>query len=112
MTVKKLTVIAVAAGLMISASVYVGIKLKANDEVEFAIGQEEYTVNGTTKTFDETAETLPMIDEKSQKLLLPLRWVMEELKGNVEWDKNENTAIIQYQGKTIGIQADTKKSRR
>ena len=109
MTVKKLTVIAVAAGLMISASVYVGIKLKANDEVEFAIGQEEYTVNGTTKTFDETAETLPMIDEKSQKLLLPLRWVMEELKGNVEWDKNENTAIIQYQGKTIGIQADTKK---
>ncbi len=110
MTVKKLTVIAAAAGFMICAAVYVGVKLDANAQVEFAIGQEEYTVNGITKTFDETAETLPMIDEKNQELLLPLRWVMEQLKGSVQWDKYENTAIIQYQGKTISIEAENKRA--
>lgn len=110
MTLKKLTVIAVAAGVMICSSVYVGMYLNTNDEMEFAIGKEEYTINGSTKIFDETVKNLPIIDEKSQKLLIPLRWVMEELKGNITWEKQTNATVIQYQGKNIRIETDKQKA--
>ena len=106
MTLKKLTVIAVAAGVMISCAVYVGIRLEQKNEVQYEIGQEEYTINGTTKTFGETEPNLPRIDEETEQLLLPLRWVIEELKGSVNWNKEEKATVIQYQGKNLRIEAD------
>lgn len=108
MTLKKLTVIAVAAGIMMCTSVYVGIHLNTDDEVEFYIGQEEYTVNGTTKIFDDSVKNLPIIEE--DKLLIPLRWVIEELKGSVEWDKQSKAILIQYQGKTIEVETNKRKA--
>jgi len=110
MTLKKLTVIAVAAGVMICSSVYVGMYLNTNDEMEFAIGKEEYTINGSTKIFDESMKNLPVIDEQTQKLLIPLRWVIEELNGSVTWDKQNHATIIQYQGKNIRIETDKQKA--
>lgn len=110
MTLKKLTVIAVAAGVMICSSVYVGMYLNTDDEMEFAIGKEEYTINGSTKVFDESVKNLPIIDEKSQKLLIPLRWVIEELKGSITWEKQNNATVIQYQGKNIRIETDKQKA--
>ncbi len=110
MTLKKLTVIAVAASVMICTSVFVGIHLNTNNEMEFAIGEQQYTINGSTKTFDESVKNLPIIDEKSQKLLIPLRWVIEELKGSVEWDKATKATVIQYQGKNIRIEAGNQKA--
>ena len=62
MTLKKLTVIAVAASVMICTSVFVGIHLNTNNEMEFAIGEQQYTINGSTKTFDESVKNLPVID--------------------------------------------------
>ncbi len=110
MTLKKLTVIAVAASVMICTSVFVGIHLNTNNEMEFAIGEQQYTINGSTKTFDESVKNLPVIDEKSQKLLIPLRWVIEELKGSVEWDKETKATVIQYQGKNIRIETGNQKA--
>lgn len=110
MTLKKLTVIAVAASVMICTSVYVGIQLSTDNEMEFSIGEEQYTVNGSTKTFDESVKNLPVIDEKSNKLLIPLRWVIEELKGSVTWDKETKATVIQYQGKNIRVETDKQKA--
>lgn len=110
MTLKKLTVIAVAAGVMICTSVYVGIYLSTNNEMEFAIGEQNYTVNGSTKTFDESAKNLPVIDSESDKLLIPLRWVIEELKGSVVWDKETKATVIQYQGKNIRVETEKQKA--
>ncbi|MCI8629105.1 MAG: hypothetical protein HFE57_06315 [Firmicutes bacterium] len=110
MTLKKLTVIAVAASVMICTSVYVGMHLNTDNEMEFSIGKEEYTINGSTKIFDESMKNLPVIDEQTQKLLIPLRWVIEELNGSVTWDKQNHATIIQYQGKNIRIETDKQKA--
>ncbi len=104
MNYTKLTVIAVAAAVMITTAIGLGSRLKQNYEMEFGVGQEEYKVNGTVKTFDTKAENLPILEESTQKLLLPLRPVVEELSGTLSWSAEDKATVISYHNKNLRIQ--------
>lgn len=107
MNYKKLTVIVALAAVMITGAMSLGVRLKQNYEMEFGVGLEEYTVNGTVKTFDAKAESLPIFEESTQKLLLPLRPVVEGLSGTLKWDAEDKSTTISYKNKNLRIQPNS-----
>ena len=54
----------------------------------FAIGSENYTVNGVTQTMDVTPTIL------KARTMLPLRFVTENLGCGVEWDQDTQKVTI------------------
>lgn len=110
MNAKKVIVIASAGAIMMAAAFGLAMKLKPDYEVKFVAGQEEYEVNGKVKAFDEKSEKLPYIDKDTEKLKLPLRYVIEELGGTMVWEDESKSAVIRYNSAQLEIVAGSKKA--
>ena len=57
------------------------------------IRNPDMTVNGTQKPIDDSG-TVPVIE--NNRTLLPIRAIIEELGGNVEWDGDTQTVLLAY----------------
>lgn len=69
--------------------------------VHMNIGKKDYTVNGEKKTMD----TVPIIIK--DRTMVPLRFLLESLGGNVDWNQEDRTAIVEYRGTRIELPIDS-----
>ena len=65
------------------------LKEKKNMEIKMTIGSKKYYVNGNEKYMD----TVPILNEDN-RTLVPIRFIVEALGCNVEWDNITQTVII------------------
>lgn len=61
---------------------------KDDDVISFTIDSKEAKVNDTVKTMDVPARLI------SNKTMIPLRFLSEELGYTVEWDEDSKTATV------------------
>lgn len=100
---KKSAVITIASVVMITAAIFSARILRQDTEMEFAVGNSEYKVNGVVKQFNEKTDNMPFIDEKTGKLMMPLRFVIEEMGGTVEYDEKTKEISVKLKGSTLKI---------
>lgn len=110
MTKKKLAVITCASVAMLTGAIVLATSLQRQYEMEFRVGNQEYIVNGTVKQFDEETENLPLVDQWTGRLLMPLRCVMEEMGGSLRWDQEKQSTEISFKGNSIILKEGDKKA--
>ncbi|WP_405728038.1 copper amine oxidase N-terminal domain-containing protein [Anaerotignum sp.] len=110
MTIKKLTVIAAAGAVLLAGAIGLSMSLTSQHEMEMEVSespvtQEEGTTNADgSKTLGDM-ENIPLYYDETEKLLLPLRNVMEGLGGSVVWNKETKMTEVAYRGRTLALQA-------
>lgn len=100
---KKMAIITVASIGMLVGAIALAVSSKQDYQLEFGVGEQEYTVNGIIKEFDEKIENLPIIEEGTNKILMPLRIVIEEMGGALSWDKEHGSTQINYKNTEVVI---------
>lgn len=78
---------------------------EAGNTIILQIGNPLMNVNGQEKAIDGDRGIAPIA--KDGRTLLPVRAVVEEMGGVVEWDSESNTAVLSYDGKTIKLAIDS-----
>lgn len=73
----------------------------ADKYIVLQIGNPVMNVNGLAKAIDIGIGTTPIV--KNGRTLVPVRAVVEEMGGTVDWDATNNMAILSYSGKTIKL---------
>lgn len=73
----------------------------AEKNIILQIGNPSMNVNGAEKAIDGGAGTVPVV--KNGRTLVPVRAIVEEMGGTVDWDAANNTAVLSYSGKTIKL---------
>jgi len=73
--------------------------------ITLTIGQVQALVNSSTYTLD----AVPYVDEKTQRTLVPIRFVSEALGANVKWDAATRKVTIEDGKKTIVLFLGAKK---
>ncbi len=106
MTIKKLTVIAAAGAVLLAGAIGLSMNLTSQHEVEMKV-PESSEVQGTenedgSKTLD-NMENIPLYYSETERLLLPLRNVMEGLGGSVTWNQETNMTEVTYRGTTLAL---------
>lgn len=71
--------------------------------VVLQIGNPNMTVNGTEKPIDENGTSPVIVNDRT---LLPIRAVIEEMGGAVEWDGETQTVLLAYGGDIITLAID------
>ncbi|MDO4531454.1 MAG: copper amine oxidase N-terminal domain-containing protein [Bacillota bacterium] len=108
MTIKKLTVIMAAGTILLAGAIGIAIQLTRPDEMKIDLPQKEngavVSVDGSQTTLTDM-ENIPLYYGETERLLLPLRNVMEGLGGTVEWDRQTKETKIAYKGKTLSLRA-------
>jgi hypothetical protein len=61
-----------------------------NRNIRIKIGEKVAYVNGTAKSLDVPSQLI------NQRTMLPLRFIMENLGGNVTWDDATQIVVIKY----------------
>ena len=106
MTFKKLTVIAAAGAVLLAGAIGISMKLTSPDEMEMEV-PETPVVQGTDETNETKTlgymENIPLYYDDTEKLLLPLRNVMEGLGGSVKLNTETRLTEIVYRGRTLAI---------
>lgn len=110
MTIKKLTVIAVAGAALLAGAIGISKSLTTPREMEMEVSetpadQEESGV----KTLGDM-ENIPLYYDETEKLLLPLRNVMEGLGGSVKWNTETRKTEVTYRGRTLALVAGEKQA--
>ncbi|MGE7946460.1 copper amine oxidase N-terminal domain-containing protein [Lysinibacillus sp. NPDC093688] len=72
---------------------------KGTTKIELPLNSKKVKVNGVTKTLDVPAK---LIDSKT---MVPVRFVSESLGAEVSWNKENQYALIKYQGQQIKVLA-------
>lgn len=109
MTIKKLTVIAAAGAVLLAGAI--GISMKLTSPHEVAMEVPENPVSGTVDTSENgmqmlsDMENIPLYYSETEKLLLPLRNVMEGLGGTVTWNNETKMTEVSYRGRTLALRA-------
>lgn len=105
MTIKKLTVIAVAGAALLAGAIGISMSLTSPREMEMEVSQTsvEQSEDGPKTLGD--MENIPLYYDETKKLLLPLRNVMEGLGGSVVWNKETRMTEVTYRGRTLVLQA-------
>ena len=75
----------------------------ADITIMLQIGNPNMTVNGAEKAIDEQGTAPVLINDRT---LLPVRAVVEEMGGSVEWVEDTQTVILAYGSDTITLQID------
>ncbi len=75
----------------------------ADITITLRIGDPNMTVNGAEKAIDEQGTAPVLINDRT---LLPVRAVVEEMGGSVEWVEDTQTVILAYGSDTITLQID------
>lgn len=109
MSLKKLSAITVASIVMIAAALILAISLRQDYEMQFGTG-EEYVVNGTVKQFEAGMENPPVFDEEAGTLFLPLRWIIEQMGGTVNWNSQTHETEVFYKGKKLTLLVDSEQA--
>lgn len=97
---KKLTVIVVAAAVMICGAIALSMKLTKQQQVELEVNQNKTPQAGDTTTLTDM-ENMPLYYDDEEVLLLPVRNVVEGLGGSVTWDAEKKATEISYYGKKL-----------
>ena len=112
MTIKKLTVIAAAGAVLLAGAIGLSMNLTSRHEVEMEV--PETATEGTENTDGSKTlgdmENIPLYYDETEKLLLPLRNVMEGLGGSVAWNKETRMTEINYRGRTLALKAGEEKA--
>ena len=106
MTIKKLTAIAAAGAVLLAGAIGISMRLTSPHEMEMAVSEknENKTNADGTQTLGEM-ENIPLYYDETEKLLLPLRNVMEGLGGSVAWNKDTKMTEVTYRGRTLMLKA-------
>lgn len=70
--------------------------------IEMAIGKKNYTIDGAKKSMD----VAPMAT--NNRTLVPLRFLVESLGGQVDWDQEKQTIHINHKGQDLVLPLDAK----
>lgn len=97
---KKLTVIVVAAAVLICGAIALSMKLTKQQQVELEVNQNKTPQAGDTTTLTDM-ENMPLYYDDEEVLLLPVRNVVEGLGGSVTWDAEKKATEISYYGKKL-----------
>jgi hypothetical protein len=68
-------------------------------KVFLTIGKKTAVINKSKKEMD----VAPFIDKKTNRTLVPVRFVVEFLGGTVQWDAKTRTVTIELNGKTVKL---------
>lgn len=115
MTIKKLTVIAAAGAALLAGAIGISMSLISPHEMEMEVSQTpveqgEAAANADgSKTLGDM-ENIPLYYDETEKLLLPLRNVMEGLGGSVTWNKDTKMTEVDYRGRTLALQAGNRQA--
>ena len=71
--------------------------------IKLQIGNPNMTVNGTEKPIDENGTAPVIINDRT---LLPVRAVVEEIGGDVEWDGETQTVVLAYGEDIVVLEID------
>lgn len=113
MTIKKLTVIAAAGTVLLAGAIGISMRLTSPDEMEMNISETEQEAYESTEDGAQTLsdmENTPLYYDETEKLLLPLRNVMEGLGGSVKWNKEMRMTEVSYRGRTLALGAGEKQA--
>ena len=103
MTIKKLTVIAVAGAALLAGAIGISMRLTSPNEMEMEVPETPVVQEETdVKTLGDM-ENIPLYYDDTKKLLLPLRNVMEGLGGSVAWNTETRQTEITYRGRTLAV---------
>ena len=107
MTIKKLTVIAVAGAALLAGAIGISMSLTTPHEMEMEVSEKPAKQEGEetgAKTLGDMENT-PLYYDETKKLLLPLRNVMEGLGGSVKWNTETKKTEVTYRGRTLALAA-------
>ena len=108
MTIKKMTVIAVAGAALLAGALGISMKLTSPNEIEMEVPEtpvEQGTENEDGSRTLADMENIPLYFDETKKLLLPLRNVMEGLGGSVVWNQETRMTEVSYRGRTLALTA-------
>lgn len=113
MTIKKLTVIAAAGAVLLAGALGISMSLTSRPEMELEVSEtpvaeETESENGSRTLAD--MENIPLYFDNTEKLLLPLRNVMEGLGGSVVWNPETRMTEVSYRGRTLALNAGEKQA--
>lgn len=107
MTLKKVSIIAIAGAVLLAGAIGIAVSLTRPDEMEIEVpetpmeqGVEPLEEGSRTL---ENMENMPIYFDDADVLLLPLRNVMEGLGGTVKWDAETRGAEVSYRGRTLTV---------
>lgn len=102
---KILTVFLSMALLMVSLTACAeGIDATEDITIILQIDNPIMTVNGIEKEIDPSMGTVPVI--VNDRTLLPVRAIVEEMGGAVEWDDETQTVLLAYNNSFITLAID------
>lgn len=104
MTIKKLTVIAAAGAVLLAGAIGISMSLTSPREIEMEVPEKgESITNADGSQVLGDMENIPLYYDETEKLLLPLRNVMEGLGGSVVWNKDTKMTEVTYRGRTLEL---------
>lgn len=106
---KRLGVISAASIALITSAMLLAQALKADYEMELSVDRKNYKVNGETKRFDLQGE--PVNDPETGEMLVPLRLVMEELGGSVQYQPESQGTEVAYKNITLTLFSDSRRGK-
>ncbi|MCD8158607.1 MAG: MBL fold metallo-hydrolase, partial [Clostridiales bacterium] len=87
--------------------IYSSWQIKAADDlvILLQIGSSVMSSNGIEKEIDEGRNTTPVID--NGRTLVPIRAIIEEFGGTVQWNQTAQTVILKYETDEIKLVIDS-----
>ena len=111
MTIKKLTAIAAAGAVLLAGAIGISMRLTSPHEMEMAVPEKnENIINADGSQTLGEMENIPLYYDETEKLLLPLRNVMEGLGGSVTWNKETKMTEVTYRDRTLALRAGEEKA--
>lgn len=100
-----LCIFIICAVLAVSISVSCVADTNENVSIVLQIGNPIMTVNGDEKEIDEGTDTAPVIIDG--RTLVPIRAIIEEMGGSVNWDSEQGIITLNYNDDTIILTIDS-----
>ena len=113
MTIKKLTAIAVAGAALLAGAIGISMCLTSLNEIEMEVPEvsaEQGIENEDGSRTLADMENIPLYYDETEKLLLPLRNVMEGLGGSVAWNRDTKMTEVTYRGRKLMLKAGEEKA--
>lgn len=98
--VQPISYVEVADNVSYENSVEVTCGQQSNTVIKLQIDNPTMTVNGETKNIDDDSTTPIIINDRT---LMPVRAIIENLGGTVEWNANTRTAVLTMNGNKIQL---------
>lgn len=109
MKINKYCAVIVAGVVMMAAVVVFTTKMRDDYEKQFSVVEEQYTEGGTVE-FEEENSNKPVFDSATGKFFLPLREIIEEMGGKVEWDSEKSAVVVSLKGTEVAIKENDNKA--